>query len=116
MARFSEGPSFHCRHCQRDVRPLPRHRGLARVGLALVALGMVLAVLAASLIGPFIMFAVPFMALFGTALGPLVALATEAPHCERCHRELVYRSRTEASAYTGRQRAVTSRAGVVTSA
>ncbi len=46
-------------------------------GLAGVTLGMVVAVLGASLIGPFILFAVPLIALFGVAAGPLHALLVE---------------------------------------
>lgn len=61
----------------------PRRRPLARrVALAPTALfalpatiaAAVLMVLAASLIGPFIMFAIPPMLAFGCAIGPLHAL------------------------------------------
>jgi FtsH-binding integral membrane protein len=44
---------------------------LAAFGLVLTTLGCVLAVLAASLIGPFIMFVAPLILVFGFAFGPL---------------------------------------------
>ncbi|MBX7196999.1 MAG: hypothetical protein U0234_08615 [Sandaracinus sp.] len=58
-------------------RPLVRRASLAPA--ALIALpatiaAAVLMVLAASLIGPFIMFAIPLMLAFGCAIGPLHAL------------------------------------------
>lgn len=46
----------------------------AAVGLALTIIGAVVAVLAASLIGPFIMFVAPLILVFGCALGPLHAM------------------------------------------
>lgn len=52
-----------------------RERSLAAAaGLALTVLGAVVAVLAASLIGPFIMFVAPLILVFGCALGPLHAM------------------------------------------
>jgi len=59
---------------------------------------MVVLVLGASLIGPFVMFVLPFMALFGFALGPLARLVTEPAICPRCHRELRWRHRGEVPA------------------
>jgi hypothetical protein len=56
---------------------------------------MVLLVLGASLIGPFVMFALPFMALFGFALGPLARIVSEPPTCPGCHREIRWRHRDE---------------------
>lgn len=91
--------SHHCRHCDRAVTPVrPGPAWPFRIALLLVALGGVLAVLAASLIGPFVMLAVPFMALYGFALGPLHWLATMPPVCPSCRRETPYRSREEARA------------------
>lgn len=58
-------------------RTLPRRAPLGPAALlalpAAIALTVVM-VLAASLIGPFIMFAIPLMLAFGCALGPLHAL------------------------------------------
>ncbi len=88
-----------CRHCDRRVTPT---RPVSAVGSSLAlgatSIGMVIAVLASSLIGPFIMFAVPLMALYGFALGPLHWLATMPATCAGCAREVVYRSREEARA------------------
>jgi type IV secretory pathway TrbD component len=47
---------------------------VALLGLLAVALGAVVAVLVASLIGPFIMFVAPLILIFGFALGPLHAM------------------------------------------
>jgi hypothetical protein len=99
-ARSHGGHGTHfCRHCDRRVTP---RRAVSSAGASLalgaLALGMVLAVLASSLIGPFIMFAVPLMALYGFALGPLHWLATMPATCPGCARETPYRSREEARA------------------
>jgi hypothetical protein len=89
--------SRYCRHCDRHVQPEGPSR-LAAVGLVAAALGGVVAVLGASLIGPFVMFVIPFMALYGFSLGPLHALAS-APHtCPSCRREVIFRTREEARA------------------
>lgn len=86
-----------CRHC--DAYVVARRASPAwRLALAAVGLGMVGAVLVASLIGPFIMFAIPFMALFGFALGPLSWLSSMPASCPRCHREVVFRHRHEVPA------------------
>ncbi len=47
---------------------------LARVGLVVTILALVVAVFAASLIGPFIMFVAPLILVMGSALGPLHAM------------------------------------------
>jgi hypothetical protein len=47
---------------------------VALLGLLAVTLGAVVAVLVASLIGPFIMFVAPLILIFGFALGPLHAM------------------------------------------
>lgn len=74
-----------CHHTNRDVRlPSPLF-WLALAASALVFVGMILG---GSLIGPFIMFALPFMALVGLSFGPLYSLATEPPTCARCGRAL----------------------------
>lgn len=65
------------RAAERPTRPLPRRAPLgpaALVALPAVIAATVLMVLAASLIGPFIMFAIPLMLAFGCAIGPLHAL------------------------------------------
>ena len=97
-----EGHGTHfCRHC--DARVTPRRPGSAvgfSLALGATALGMVAAVIASSLIGPFIMFAVPLMALYGFALGPLHWLATMPTTCPECARKTPYRSREEARAAT----------------
>jgi hypothetical protein len=66
------------------VHPLPalaapaRRRAMGSVpailGLVLAVPAAVVMVLVASLIGPFVMFALPFMLLFGFAFGPLHAM------------------------------------------
>ena len=92
-----------CRHCDHAVTPVrPGNPLVFRAALALTVLGGVLAVLASSLIGPFIMFAVPVMALYGFALGPLHWLATMPAVCPSCRRETPYRSREEARASVSR--------------
>ena len=53
----------------RAMAPIP-----ALLGLVLATPAAVVMVLVSSLIGPFIMFAIPFMLLFGFAFGPLHAL------------------------------------------
>jgi hypothetical protein len=47
---------------------------MARVGLVLAVLAVLVAVFAASLIGPFIMFAAPLILVLGSAIGPLHAI------------------------------------------
>ena len=46
----------------------------ARLLVLIACLGAAVLVLASALIGPFIMFAIPFMLLFGFAFGPLHAM------------------------------------------
>ncbi len=76
-----------CRHCARIVLTKPRAR-FASLGIT-ASVALTLALIAfSSLIGPFIMFTVPFILLAGFAIGPLVALASEPPTCSVCHREL----------------------------
>jgi len=53
------------------VRPRARW---ARVGLVAATLVVLVAIFAASLIGPFIMFAAPLILVLGSALGPLHAI------------------------------------------
>jgi hypothetical protein len=59
---------------RRSRRHLAPGASLALVSLVPVVGLAVVMVLVASLIGPFIMFAIPLMLLFGCAIGPLVAL------------------------------------------
>ena len=94
-----------CRHCDSHV-VTRRPSGLWWLGLIGVAIGMVLAVIASSLIGPFIMFAVPFMALFGFALGPLTWLVTMPATCTGCGREVRYRHPDEVPAALRRPRKI----------
>lgn len=54
---------------RRATAPIP-----ALVGLVVAVKVAVVMVLASSLIGPFIMFAIPLMLLFGCAFGPLHAM------------------------------------------
>ena len=54
--------------------PPSSRAALARVGLVLTVLALLLAVFAASLIGPFIMFVAPLIVVMGSALGPLHAM------------------------------------------
>lgn len=87
----------YCRPCGRDVTSRPRAR-LAGVGVvAVVALVLVLIGFSA-LIGPFIMFTVPFILLAGFAIGPLVGLATAPALCSICGRELVHHGHEAARA------------------
>ena len=82
----------YCRPCGRDVTSRPRPR-LAGLGVAAVV-ALVLAMIGFSaLIGPFIMFTVPFILLAGFAIGPLVGLASAPSVCSICGRELLHRSR-----------------------
>lgn len=84
----------YCRPCGRQVLSKPRAR-FAALGVG-GTVALVLALIGFSaLIGPFIMFTVPFILAAGFAIGPLVSLATEPPACPHCHRELVYASRDE---------------------
>ncbi len=83
-----------CRPCDRHV-VARRPSILWNAALAAVALLMVVAVLASSLIGPFIMFAIPLMAIFGFALGPLVMLTSTPATCPHCHREVPHRHRAD---------------------
>lgn len=53
---------------------VPARARWARVGLIATTLAVLVAVFAASLIGPFIMFAAPLILVMGSALGPLHAL------------------------------------------
>lgn len=56
-----------------ERREPPRARW-ARVGLVAATLAVLVAVFAASLIGPFIMFAAPLILVLGSAIGPLHAI------------------------------------------
>lgn len=91
----------YCRHCARFVVAPRPSRIAAWLGIVAITLGMVGAVLVASLIGPFIMFALPFMALFGLALGPLSARLSEPAACPGCAREVRYRHPRELAAPAG---------------
>lgn len=95
----------YCRHCDCQV-VARRPSGLWWLGVVGVAVGMVIAVLGASLIGPFVMFALPFMALFGFALGPLAWLVSMPATCPRCGRELRYRWPDEVPAELRRARKI----------
>lgn len=55
-------------------RSEPRRARMARGGLVLATLAVLVAVFAASLIGPFIMFAAPLILVLGSAVGPLHAI------------------------------------------
>jgi hypothetical protein len=67
----------HATHAH--LAPMSRPRAplatLATLAMPIVTALAVLMVLVASLIGPFILFALPLMLAFGCALGPLHALA-----------------------------------------
>lgn len=82
----------YCRPCDRDVVSKPRLR-FAGLGIASIALLVLVLIGFSALIGPFIMFTVPFILLAGFAIGPMVSLATAPPECPHCHRELIYVSR-----------------------
>lgn len=58
----------------RVERSEPTRARSARVGLVLAVLAVLVAVFAASLIGPFIMFAAPLILVLGSAIGPLHAI------------------------------------------
>jgi hypothetical protein len=85
----------YCRSCACHVSPL-RRSPVWSLALAVGGAMMIVSVLAASLIGPFIMFALPFMALFGLALGPVARLATATPRCPHCLRETPHRLPSDA--------------------
>src|SRR5512145_2012668 len=84
-------PTHFCRHCDHRVTPSRPGSALAfRAALIAASIGMVIMVLASSLIGPFIVGLLPFMALYGFALGPLHWLATMPATCTGCAREVIY--------------------------
>jgi hypothetical protein len=56
--------------------PRTSRASVARVGLVVTVLALLVAVFAASLIGPFIMFVAPLILVMGSALGPLHAMMT----------------------------------------
>lgn len=56
--------------------------------LVAAALAFVGLVLAAGMIGPFIVGVIPFLALSGFAFGPLHTILREEPTCRRCGRTL----------------------------
>lgn len=56
------------------MRSEPPRARAARAGLVAATLAVVIAVFAASLIGPFIMFAAPLILVLGSAIGPLHAI------------------------------------------
>jgi len=58
------------------------------VALVAATLTFVVMILAAGLIGPFIVGVVPVLAVVGFAFGPLHAILREEPTCERCGRGL----------------------------
>jgi hypothetical protein len=58
----------------RQERGEPLRARVARTGLVLAVLAVLVAVFAASLIGPFIMFAAPLILVLGSAIGPLHAI------------------------------------------
>lgn len=80
-------PVVRCPRCRHRAAVRPRSRSWW-LALAAAAAVFVALVLAASLIGPFIMFAIPVIATVGFAFGPLHSLAAEDPTCARCGRIL----------------------------
>lgn len=96
----NEGIGTHfCRHCDHRVTPSRPGSALGfAAALIAASIGMLIMVLASSLIGPFIVGVLPLMALYGFALGPLHWLATMPATCTGCAREVIYRSREEARA------------------
>lgn len=77
-----------CPRCRLHT-PAHQRSALWWLPLAAAVLCFVAMIFVASLIGPFIMFAVPFIALVGFAFGPLNTLLTEKPTCVKCGRDLM---------------------------
>ncbi|MCB9598210.1 MAG: hypothetical protein H6719_36185 [Sandaracinaceae bacterium] len=69
--------------------PVRRRSRLWWAALVSLTIAFVVLVLAAGMIGPFIVGAVPFLALVGFAFGPLHSILREEPTCPRCGRTLV---------------------------
>jgi hypothetical protein len=91
-----------CRPCDREVVAVRPHWAW-RAALVAVALAGVATVLASSLIGPFIVGAIPFMALYGFALGPIAREVSTPPTCPHCGRETPHRARAEAPRHGERE-------------
>jgi DNA-directed RNA polymerase subunit RPC12/RpoP len=77
-----------CPRCQHRVRP-ERPSRLWVVALAALVVFFTASVAASSLIGPFIMFAVPFLACLGFAFGPIWEKVKAEPACPKCSRILI---------------------------
>lgn len=72
-------------HHQASIR---RRSPLWWAALAAAGLVFVLLVLAAGMIGPFILAAVPLLSAVGFAFGPLHSILREEPTCPKCGRAL----------------------------
>ena len=77
-----------CPRCRNRVVP-QRPSRLWVVALAALAVFFTAMVAASSLIGPFIVGAVPFMACVGFAFGPIWEKVTTKPACPKCSRILI---------------------------
>lgn len=72
-----------------DVRSVTRPRpSFAGAGLVLAIVLTLVLIAFSALIGPFIMFTLPFILIAGFAIGPLYGLATAPITCKRCGRAL----------------------------
>ena len=76
-----------CPRCQTEVHPRPRSRGW-RVVLPVWLAAFVVMVLAAGMVGPFIIGLIPVLMVMGFAAGPLLSLIGDEPSCPRCGRTL----------------------------
>lgn len=76
-----------CPRCH-HTSSVRRRSPLWWAALALAAVTFVAMILAAGMIGPFILGAIPFLALAGFAFGPLHAILRAEPTCPRCGRTL----------------------------
>ena len=89
-----------CPRCSSRVRP-QRPSRLWWVALGALAIFFTACVAASSLIGPFIMFAVPLLAMLGFAFGPIWERCRAQPSCPVCSRILAG-ARTECEARRAR--------------
>ena len=93
-----------CPRCQHHA-PVRRRSPLWWGVLVAAAVTFTVLVLAAGMIGPFIVGVVPFLAAAGFAFGPLHTILAEEPTCPKCGRALTDVLETETAPVARRPRA-----------